>query len=392
MSASRISSDHRLLIFSSALALLVLLVAFFLSAAGPAPDQGYPSSYSRSSDGALAAFSLLRELGYAVEHWEFPPTELPEVSEGMVLILADPFIPPSAEERSAINQFLNNGGTILFTGLAGAHLAPGGGATPLLENTEWEVLSPVLPSGLTKGAAEIKMETSARWKEEEGHLTVYAKDDNAYVVLYRRGVGRVVWWASASPLTNAGISQHQNLRFFLNSIGTSAHPRIFWDEYYHGVRRSLWSYMAATPVPWGLAQLAALLAAALFTFSRRHGPLRKLTTESRLHPLEFVHTLGALYQHAQAAPAAVGVIYKRFRHRLLRQRGLPSTLSARELHLAVRARMQMDVPQMQSTFEAAERGAAAPAMSDNQAVQLVGRLQEYAEQLRLNPSSIARKT
>ena len=61
-----------------------------------------------------------------------------------------------------------------------------------------------------------------------------------------------------------------------------------------------------TPLPWAGWQIALAFAALLFTFSRRSGPLRMPLQESRLSPLEFVDTLGDLYQSAHAAPGSCG--------------------------------------------------------------------------------------
>ena len=69
----------------------------------------------------------------------------------------------------------------------------------------------------------------------------------------------------------------------------------------------------------GAATAVALLAiAALLTFSRRSGPLRPVPPPSRLAPLEFVETLGGLYQQAHAASVAVDVYYQRFQYWMTR--------------------------------------------------------------------------
>jgi len=98
-------------------------------------------------------------------------------------------------------------------------------------------------------------------------------------------------------LTNAGISQAGNLPLFLNtmdSIKGSGPPVIYWDEYFHGARGSLWGYVPKTPIPWGCVQLSIFLVAVLFTFSRRSGPIFSPAPISRLSPLEFVETMGGL--------------------------------------------------------------------------------------------------
>ena len=139
-------------------------------------------------------------------------------------------------------------------------------------------------------------------------------------------IGRSTFGGPARrPLTNAGIVRAGNLELFLNSMaGPSGEPlSIYWDEYFHGARGSLWSYIAATPLPWGMLQIALLMLALMFTFSRRSGPIVQPAAVSRLSPLEFVETMGGLYQRAHAAPIAVAAAYRLLRLELIRRLGFP---------------------------------------------------------------------
>lgn len=382
MPGQRISGDRRFLMVVGGITLVVLAATVLLTAGGRAESSGYPSSYSTASDGALAAFLLLRELDFEVERWEQPPTELPQQPKGMTLILAEPFLPPDAAEQNALRQFAAKGGTILATGLSGARLLPGGAAVWKPEDFEWQDLKPQLPSVLGRGVDEIRMDVSMQWFGKPDALVVFGQKDQGVVVTYRHGEGRIVWWSAATPLTNGGIAAKQNLRFFFNSIGAEQQSRIFWDEYFHGVRRSLWAYLRSTPVPWGLAQVFAVFGLALFTFARRHGPLRAPAMESRLDPLEFVKTLGSLYQSSKAAPASMLAIYQRFRYRMLRQMGLPSAAGPKELAAAIKTR-HGDTAELEETLLAAEKSATGPLTAD-EAVRICRRLQEYAQQLRLD--------
>src|SRR2546422_4760103 len=42
---------------------------------------------------------------------------------------------------------------------------------------------------------------------------------------YSYGKGQVIWWAAATPLSNAGIRQRGNLNLFLNSVGPPGERR-----------------------------------------------------------------------------------------------------------------------------------------------------------------------
>ena len=82
--------------------------------------------------------------------------------------------------------------------------------------------------------------------------------------------------------------------------------------------------------------------AVLLTYSRRSGPLVPSVVDRRLSPLEFVRTLGSLYQRAGAASVAVDAAYQRFTFALGRRLGLAGRVSPEELERAVRDRWKID--------------------------------------------------
>lgn len=205
---------------------------------------------------------------------------------------------------------------------------------------------------------------------------------SAVVVSYRVGQGEVTWWASATPLTNAGIKESGNLELLLNSIG-DRNSRVLWDEYFHNESAGLWASVSGTPLRWGLAQLGIFAAALLLTFSRRSGPVRPLLVESRLSPLEFVRTLGGLYQHAQAAPVAVDAAYQRFRFLLARRLGLRPSAPFDELVRAVQTRLGFNEPGFETTLQRCEAAVRNADLRDTEAVELTQLLNDYSRKLQL---------
>ncbi len=388
--------DRKLLIVAGTLFLVATLAA---ALAPPSEDKGpqLASSYSAASKGAKAAYVLLDELGYRIERWNRPPTDLPAPPTGVVLVLADSFVLPSAEEGLALVDFVRRGGRVLVTGPDGAGVFGERRLLPRLKNDSsvltgssdyWQRFEPELPAPLTSRAAEISMTSAVRWPPTLPEQQGYFGDRNGEVVVgYSLGEGEVVWWASASPLTNYGLNQASNLVLLFNSLGVSgtAHekPRILWDEYFHGDRLSLSSYLGRTPVPWALLQGGLLLAAALATFGRRSGPLRPLQVESRLSPLEFVEALGDLYLRKGAASGALETAYRRFRVRFTQRLGMPAPASAAVLFQASRDRLGWTVPGFWETLQRCERGVRNAELSDSDALHLVRELHDYARRLKL---------
>jgi hypothetical protein len=387
MSVPLESGDRKILIIAGGMLLVFIAIALRFAPTPAQRSSGIPSTYSSSSDGAKAAFLLLKELGYNTARWEMPPGELSRKAEEVTLILAEPLLPASGQDLQAIHEFLREGGTVVGTGAAVAKLLPQARTSPYEKpGAKWKAYHPVLPSPLARDAQEVTMEPRLRWAGSgPDQLAVYAEGENAVVVTYPYGRGRVIWWAASTPLENAGIAKSGNLNLLLNSIGPRQGRQVLWDEFFHGQRGSLWSYFEGTPIPWGLAQCGVVALAVFLTFGRRAGPIRAPQVESRLAPLEFVETLGDLYHRAHAASAAVSIEYQRFRYLLTRRLGVPPSASIAQLHEAVRERLGWREPGFYETLQHTERALRDPNLSDADALSIAQALEQYEDLWQLKP-------
>jgi len=374
--------DRRLLI-GAGIAMVVLLALTFALAPAPAQDSiGSPSSYSPEWAGTKAAFLLLNQLGYHAEHWERSPEELPADPQDTVLILAEPSEGASSDERMAIRRFVSGGGRVLALGGSAADLVPDAAAIEIPDwNLKPKTFSALLPSPLTRDAPEITMVAPDQWTGHgSSQLAIYGTTEKPVVVSYHVGRGEVIWWASSSPLWNGVIREKSNLPLLLNAVGPAS-SRILWDEYFHGARGSLFSYFAETPLPWAGLQIGIAFLAAVFTFSRRAGPMRVAAVESRLSPLEFVETLGDLYQSANASPAAVGVAYQRFRALLSRKLTAPTKAKLPELAHAASGRFGWPEDALLDTLARSERAMRSINLDEKEALELVRQLHDYSDRI-----------
>jgi Domain of unknown function (DUF4350) len=369
--------------------LFVLLVAG-TATLGPRQEEGsaVPSSYSSDSGGALAAYLLLLDLHYPVRRWEQPPNLITDRA-ATLLILAEPTETPTDRDQAALLTFVKDGGRVLFCGAPIASFFPQADAAAKVSDPEWKQFAATLPSYLSRGANQVVMRPAAYWRgRDPAQLRLYGDEQTPAVVAWRIGSGEVLWWAGATPLTNAGMVREGNLELFLNSMaGPSGEPlSIYWDEYFHGARGSLWSYIEATPLPWGMLQIALLMIALMFTFSRRSGPIVQPAGVSRLSPLEFVETMGGLYQRAHAAPIAVAAAYRLLRLELVRRLGLPVSAADRDLAHTAGQRLGLPGGELAGTLESAARAAGSAKFPARQALGLVQELEGYVARLRdLNP-------
>ena len=384
MPGSLTPGDRTLLLAAGAGSLLLVTLSVTLSPAGGTTNET-PTTYSAGSGGAKAVYLLLRAARYPVTRWEQSPRDLPAGADA-TLILAEPQGAPTTDERSALSRFIEHGGRVIATGASGAFFLPEHRVLPdPIAGMTWKRISSRSPSFITRAAPDITLAPQAYWDTDGSALPLYGDvNDASKVRVIKANVGRgeVIWWASSTPFTNAGVREPGNLEFVLACIG-DAHRQILWDEYFHGHHRSLAASFFDSPFKWAALQIALGAAAVLLTYSRRSGPIVVPAAESRLSPLEFVRTLGLLYQRAGAASVAVDISYQRFRYRLTRRLGITSGASAEQLERAVRARPNLDDPAFGDLLRACESARAAPTLGAAAALTLTRSLYDYAVKLNL---------
>jgi hypothetical protein len=359
----------------------LVLIAGIVVTAPPAPEYApVPSIYASGSGGARAAYLLLRDLHFDVRVWEEPPAGL---ATPAVLILAEPSEPPSKADVTSLRKFVEAGGRVLFCGASIPKFFPKAEVSDPVDGIEWKEFSANLPSATTHNADKIVIRPEVYWETPAAsQLPLYGSEDSAAVVSWKLGKGEVLWWAGATPLTNAGITRSDNLNLFLNSLGAGtlgAGMPIYWDEYFHGQRASLISYVEKTPVVWAAVQILLVALTLLFTFSRRSGPIVMPGSVSRLSPLEFVDTMGALYQHAGASVIPVDVSRRHLRLELTRRLGLPSATPDADLARIAAERLQFDGASLGEMLNRATHAASTPKLRTKDALAVVQDLERFKE-------------
>lgn len=380
-----VSAPDRRLFMALGLVLVLLIVAAVILTPSEASQQEIPSSYSTASSGGKAAYLLLSKRGYRIEQWLQSPLEL-RAGQGSTLILAEPSLFPTDGEKQRLHQFVEDGGRLIATG-------PNGGmALPLSESTAnpmgayvWKTYQALAPSAAARVAPQITMLPEASWGRNSTAVRLYGDDEEIVAIKYPFGKGEVIWWASATPLSNAGLKEPGNLEFFLTCIGRPEDSVILWDEYFHGHRgSSVTSAIINSQFRWILAQFALLALAVIVTFSRRSGPVRALARKSRLSPLEFVETLGGLYERAEACTIAVDVYYRRLHYFLIRRLGLAVSVSDDELARAVHDRWRFDDENFATALREANAARSRSSLPQAEALRLVRTLHGYAAKLKMH--------
>lgn len=375
MPAARSRSVTITIVLAAAVAALALGVDVV---APPQPAWPAGSSYSTASDGTAAAFRTLSALGYHVVRSADPLTSLAEPPASTLLVLAQPVEGPSEQDRRALRTFVAAGGTVLTTGCGGASFLGAGTAAEEDPFAAERTYHAALLSPLTVGAPAITIAAGcSSGGLGAGFLPLYIAGGLAGARYVRAGAGTEVWLSSDTPLTNAAIASERNLDLLLNVAGVSGRT-VIWGEYYHGQRRSLWSFTAGTPLRWACAQVALLLGIAAATYARRRMPVRARSSETRTSPLEFVETMASLYARAPSAADAVAVACARLRRLLFAATGQTPNATDDALAMAAASRLRTTPAELAALLESARAAASQSSTTADEALPLVRKMQALA--------------
>src|SRR5262249_23841715 len=116
-------------------------------------------------------------------------------------------------------------------------------------------------------------------------------------------------------------------------------------------------------------------------FGRRSGPIFVPPAPSRLSPLEFVDTLGGLYERAGAASSAIGIAALRLRTLLARQLGIPVNASTADLSDAAETRLGWKKSGLRELLARADAASRDVRSSPREALEMVQKLEGFTARL-----------
>lgn len=204
------------------------------------------------------------------------------------------------------------------------------------------------------------------------------------------GKGRVLFLTDPFVLANNGIARGANLNLALNLIEAlgGTRQKIFFDEYHHGYRsqgNALMNYFRGTPVPWLFAQLLLVAVLVAYSYGRRFARPLPMPLADRHSPLEFVSSMASLQQAAQARDLALENIYPRFKQRLCRTLGLPTTAPPPTIIARLKRRLQTKESEVEllRVFSESERALQGEPLDDQRLIKLIATMRRIAGQLKL---------
>jgi hypothetical protein len=323
--AIKLNSEGKLLLAIAAVTLLLASMTAVLSDKSKEQDLTL-STYSSRSGGARATFLFIHELGYAVERWSASPASLPEDPQNTLLIVMKPERPPSDDERIALNRFVTAGGTLLVSGAYDAKFVQELRERFEMASESWQSFSAEVPHPLNQEVTAITMPRGSYWEIGNDDLPLYGEGEKSVVVVVNRGKGRVLWLASPVPLSNAGLKGKGNPEFLANILFVGGSRRVLWDLYFSEDAPGKHSPYNSPALIAAGTQVLFVFSLVVWTHSRRSGPIRDFHSGPvPMSQMEFVETLGSLYESADATNVAVQIAYARFAFLVARRFGISAS-------------------------------------------------------------------
>jgi hypothetical protein len=187
----------------------------------------------------------------------------------------------------------------------------------------------------TEGVENLTVTTETTLRHASG-LPLWEVGGGDGAVLLRRGRGRVLALADASPLTGAGLGRADNARFLANVAWRDARDGVvYFDEYHHGFRSAggFWGYLGYHGQRLALLPLLIVVAAALWRGGVRLGPAVPTPRAEETDAVDYASSLGRLYRQAGARRRPARALVRGFlggltRHLRLRPNALPAEVLA----------------------------------------------------------------
>ena len=360
MSARTHKSDVFIVVAAGVAVVVVALALVVLGISRQRREGGLwvRSAISTNVEGVLIWRTLLERLGFSTVISDRLLTE-EALQKADALYILDPVVPVREHERSALREWVEGGGVLVCADTWDGSLAPlhglGGGARSCC-GTGCEVTASKpegdLPLSDGVDGTVFGSPCTLDLPEEEDVSVLFRDESGVRIASKRLGDGRVVVLADTSFLSNRRIGDADNAVLAVNlaahARSHASGDRLVFDEYHFGYGRRetgwpiLGSLLVSTSAGWGVLSLTLAGLLWLFYAGRRFGP-RRTPRRSRRSRLEYVRAVGEAFRSAGAHRLVCALICRRFKARVARLVGLPSTAPTDEIASRLARRTGADV-------------------------------------------------
>ncbi|MBU4556387.1 MAG: DUF4350 domain-containing protein [Actinobacteria bacterium] len=322
----------------STLVLIGIAVALVLAYAGLVRlsqdyylvDAPAGSVFAAGDDGLRVLYAYLDELKLSRDTLQ-SFDELPDSGTIVVAAAAPLERSPTAYERQVLTDWVKQGNRLVLVGAYADEVVKDVGGSP--RNGHQATLEPLLPGVYAQGVGEVIVDDARLLLDTPAWATHLKDTDGQYLASRVSGKGEIVWMASVSPMSNAGIGRADNARLATLLVATGG--EIYFDEYHHGFVRGggIWSRMGAGGRSGTLLALAAV-ALLLWSSARRTGRPIEAMPDRTVRTGAYIGSLAELYRRAGARKESLESLAGGLRLALVRRHGGLEAALAREPRIA----------------------------------------------------------
>ena len=337
--------------------MLVFLVGsiFFSERDQSAADNERPSSFLSGSNGLKALYLLFQSQNVNVYRNDKPFDKIP--ADVGLIVMVDPLKrPPTSHEVTVMQEWLNNGGSLLTIRSAKSASSSGTEFTecvPILELNTQKSLKVNGNEGFEKDVKSVQIsgDTKLRLESPDECTVLIGNNEEPYAVTWGEEDGDVVMVADSVGINNASIANADNVLFYLNiaqKFTSASRPKVMFDEYHHGFgeeawdgSQTLWSLIGPTTrmVFW---YVVFGLIVFIVVSNQRFGKPLELEPPAKRTTTEYISSMGNLYRRAGISHSAVAAIKNRLITSLSKSVDLPSDIPLEQLADAASAKYGWD--------------------------------------------------
>jgi hypothetical protein len=362
--------------------LVIISIAIALLFLNRSPQQSHrdawlPSSFNPVGAGQMAFYQTLEDLHWPVERWREPLSRLSSYGSGNVLIIArareGSRVSFTEQEADLLDAWVSKGNTVLLMGSledwddTRMLLREIGFSVPEKIDSVSDLFQPFSPrsklvihaepaeNSKVTGTLLLPFSQPLPLTFPPGSRVLWQQQGWPFVIDVPRGAGHVICAASAQLLSNACLSQGDNLAIVLRLLEPAGRvpKHLFFEESHHGYTAAYALARLLGHPGVGFAGMLTLLGALAFVGSSliRFGPVIPLHRETGRSTLEFIDSIADLYLRADLRNDTMKYLFTETHQRILQRLNLPPTAS----HELIASRLQQAHPQLPKWKKLAQR-------------------------------------
>lgn len=307
-------------VWLAALLFLTLAIILFFSLSRQQEQESTPplAAESTQPDGGLALVLWMEAIGYTVDRSTSSEFAIPD--EADLLMVLDPIIPLRPRQVEMLDDWVEEGGTLLVAGDSLQMLSWlrhfGVSLRNVIDDTEEITHSLTVQTPLWNAPPQTGFPRHTRVERtlspsrlDDAYIVHTAVGAEPTLLTFEKGAGQVILSTVVYPFTNIGLQQEGNPAFVRNVLALAGEPgHVWYDDWHHGVQYDtvpesgpgFGVWLRTSTVGRSLLLAGAIIFLALVLRGRSFGrPIQLPQQRLRRTPMEYVTAMANLHRRAQ---------------------------------------------------------------------------------------------